>query len=95
MHSYEMIVIISPDKDEEQLQAGIDTVGRFITGRGGVITEINRWGKRRLAYPIKHFIEGVYVLMHFNMNPEFGKELETSLFISDDILRHLLIRLDE
>lgn len=95
MHSYEMIVIISPERDEEQVQANIDTISRFITGRGGVITEINRWGKRRLAYPIKHFIEGTYVLSHFNMKPEFGKELETSLFISEDILRHLLIKLDE
>ncbi|MFC2011631.1 30S ribosomal protein S6 [Chloroflexota bacterium] len=94
LHDYEMVVVISPEVEGEQLDATLDNIGRFITGRGGVIAEIERWGKRKLAYPVKHFTEGQYVLNHFKMKPGVGKELEASLLISEDILRHLLIRLD-
>ena len=91
--SYELIYIISPEVDEEHHEATVESVGRFITGKGGVISEVERWGKRRLAYPIKQFGEGSYVLTRFQMQPEFNKELETNLRISEDVIRHLLVKL--
>ena len=93
LRDYELVLVINPEVAEEQLTATIDTVSQFITQRGGSISGIERWGKRRLAYPIKHFVEGNYVLANFKLKPAFGKELEANLRISEDVLRHLLVRL--
>jgi len=94
LRDYEMVVIISPEVTTEKLEATIDNISRLITGKGGAISDIERWGKRRLAYPIKHFVEGSYVLTRFKMKPAFGKELEANLEISEEVLRHLLIKSD-
>ncbi len=93
LNDYEMVYIINPEVVEEKLDAAIDNVSQFITGKGGTVSEVERWGKRKLAYPIKHFIEGSYVLTRFKIKPTTGKELEGKLQISDEVLRHLLIRL--
>ena len=89
---YELVLIISPEVAEEEFEATIDSVSRFITGKGGVISDMERWGKRKLAYPIRHFVEGSYVLARFKLKPVFGKEMEANLRISERVLRHLLIR---
>ncbi|MFC1991914.1 30S ribosomal protein S6 [Chloroflexota bacterium] len=94
LRDYELVLIISPEVAEERFEAVIDNVSQFVTGKGGVIASIDRWGKRSLAYPIKHHVDGSYVLARFKMKPAFGKELETSLRISTEVLRHLLIKLD-
>ena len=89
---YELVLVISPEVAEEEFEATIDSVSRFITGKGGVISDMERWGKRKLAYPIRHFVEGSYVLARFKLKPVFGKEMEANLRISERVLRHLLIR---
>ena len=95
MRDYELIVIISPEVPEEEVPTNIDKIGEFITSKGGSITQVDRWGKRRLAYTINHFKEGNYVLTKFKIEPATTAELETNLRISEKILRHMLIRLDE
>ncbi len=95
MRDYELVVIISPEVVEDGILATIEKINRFISERGGSISEVNQWGKRKLSYPIKHFVEGNYVLTHFTMDPRLTAELEASLGISEEILRHLLVRLDE
>lgn len=95
MRDYELIVIISPEVPEEEVPTNIDKIGEFITSKGGSITQVDRWGKRRLAYTINHFKEGNYVLTKFKIEPSTTAELETNLRISEKILRHMLIRLDE
>ncbi len=94
LRDYELVLVISPEVVEEEFEATIDTLSRFITERGGTISDIERWGKRRLAYPIIRFVEGSYVLARFKLRPALGKELEANLRISEEVLRHLLIRLD-
>ena len=91
---YEMVFIISPEVTEERVDTIVEDVSRLITGKGGIVSEVERWGKRKLAHPIRHFAEGSYVLARFKMKPASGKELETNLRISEEILRHLLVRLD-
>ena len=93
LRDYEMIFVISPEVTEDEFEATVNSVSQFITSRGGVISDIERWGKRKLAYPIKHFVEGSYVLARFKLRPVFGKELVANLRISDEVLRHLLIKL--
>jgi len=93
--NYEMMVILNPMLVDDPLEAAINNISSFITGRGGAISEINRWGKRNLAYPIKRSVAGNYVLVKFNLKPGGCTELETMLKISDQVLRHLLIKLEK
>ncbi len=90
---YELVLIISPEVIDKALDTTIDRVSQFIVKKGGIISDVERWGKRRLAYPIKHFVEGSYVLTRFKLKPTLGQELEANLQISEEILRHLLIKL--
>ena len=91
LRDYELVFIVSPEIAEGNFEATIDSVSRIIAGKRGVISDIEQWGKRRLAYPIKHFDEGSYVLARLKLPPGQNKELEENLKISEDILRHLLI----
>jgi small subunit ribosomal protein S6 len=91
--NYELVVVVRPEADEENYESTVESIGRFITGKGGTVSEVERWGKRRLAYPIKQYGEGYYVLTRFQMKPEYNEELETNLKISEDVIRHLLIKL--
>ena len=93
LHDYELVFIVNPEVVDEALEAAVQNVSQFITSKDGVISEVERWGKRRLAYPLKHFLEGSYVLTQFKLGPAFGKELEANLRISEEVLRHLLIKL--
>ena len=93
VRDYELVLIISPEVLEGKFDTVIDNVSQFITGKGGIISDVEQWGKRRLAYPIKHFEEGSYVLSRFKLKPTLSKELEANLQISEEILRHLLVKL--
>ena len=95
MRDYELVAIISPEVAEENIPTAVEKVSRFITERGGSIAEVNQWGKRKLAYPIKDHTEGNYVLFQFKLDPEATAELEANLRISEEILRHLIVRLGE
>ncbi len=94
LRDYELVLIISPEVEEEQLNAAIDNVSRFITGKDGTVADVDQWGKRKLAYPIGRFREGNYVLTRFKLKPASGKELEANLRISEEVLRHLLVRIE-
>ena len=89
---YELTLIISPEVGDEALDTTIAGVSQFITGKGGIISEVEQWGKRKLAYPIRHFMEGSYVLIQLKMKPTLSKELEANLQISEEILRYLLTK---
>jgi len=94
LRDYELTVVITPETSEEKLEALIESISRYVTSRGGTVSDVQRWGKRKLAYPIKHFIEGYYVLLQFNMKPSDGRQLENNLRISEEVLRHLLISIE-
>ena len=95
MRNYELIMIISPEVEEEDMLATIEKVNEFITSKGGAVTEVEQWGRRKLAYPINRFREGNYILDRFKLDQGLTAELEASLQISEKVLRHLLVRLDE
>ena len=94
MRDYEMVIIISPEVAEEDVPGTIDKVSEYITSNGGEVTQVDRWGKRKLAYPINRFKEGNYVMSRFKIKPGVTAELEANLKMSETILRHMLIRLD-
>lgn len=91
---YELALIFMPELGEEALEPLLASITQFITAKGGAVAEVQQWGKRKLAYPIKHFIEGNYVLMRFKCEPAYNKELETNLKISEKIIRYLLVKVE-
>jgi len=92
LREYELIYIVSPEMTDEVLETRVNSISQFITGKEGVIDGVDKWGKKRLAYPINHFLEGNYVLTRFKMSPARCKELDANLRISEEIIRHLLIK---
>ena len=92
LQQYELVYIVSPEVADDALEARINNTSQFIASKEGVIDGVDKWGKRKLAYPIKHFIEGNYVLTKFKMGPAHCKELDANLRMTEEIVRHLLIK---
>lgn len=92
MHSYELVAIISPEIDEEGIARIIDEVDRCVTKRGGTASETRKWGKRKLAYPIKKFMEGNYISTQFKLEPKLIKETAAEIGAPEEVLRHLIVK---
>jgi small subunit ribosomal protein S6 len=93
--AYELLFIAQPNLDEEALNALVSRVQQVITDNQGQIIKVEQMGRRKLAYPIKKYREGSYVLVQANLERAAMAELERTLKLSEDVLRHLLVRLDE
>ncbi|AIQ21368.1 MULTISPECIES: 30S ribosomal protein S6 [Paenibacillus] len=89
MRKYEVMYIIRPDIEQEAVQAAVEKFQGIISN-GGEITKHDVQGKRRLAYEIKKFRDGVYVLVNFNAEPAVVTELERLMKISDEVIRYLI-----
>jgi len=92
MSSYELVLIISPEVVDEEMPDFITKLSELVNKVGGTVDEVNQWGRRKLAYPIRRSTEGNYVLTKVKMKPALTKELEANLRLSGKILRHLLIK---
>lgn len=95
LRDYEILYIVRPELDEEQLQAAIASVDKLIESLGGTTQKTDVWGRRRLAYEVRHLREGQYVLTDFQIDPARVPELEGTLKISDTVFRHLVVRKPE
>ncbi|MEG1559273.1 MAG: 30S ribosomal protein S6 [Clostridia bacterium] len=95
MNKYENLYIITTEIEEEAIKGKIEKFSGIVTSNGGEIVKVDEWGKRRLAYPIDYKTDGYYVLMTFNGEPELPKELERNLKNDENILRFIVIRLDD
>jgi small subunit ribosomal protein S6 len=95
LRDYEVLYIVRADLDDEKVQDAVKRVNRLIERAGGTIEATNLWGKRKLAYEVKHQKEGAYVLQDFQLNPDKVPELEASLKITEEVLRHLIVRKPE
>jgi small subunit ribosomal protein S6 len=91
--NYELVLIVSPEVTDEEMPDFITKLGELINKVGGSVDEVNQWGKRQLAYPIKRSTEGNYVLSKLKLKPTVTKDLEANFRLSSKILRHLLIKL--
>jgi small subunit ribosomal protein S6 len=92
MRRYELMLVIRPDVPDDRSQAVIDRTTRQITASGGQIIKVAPWGRRRLAYPIDRYREGSYHIVLFAAPPDALTELEHSLLITEEVLRHLVTR---
>ena len=95
MRDYELVTIISPEVDEDGISKIIDKVCQSISSRGGLVDGTDKWGKRKLAYPVRKFMEANYILTRFKLEPKSIKGVETEIRASEDILRHLVVKLED
>jgi small subunit ribosomal protein S6 len=95
LRDYEILYIVRPELDDEQLQAAVASVGKLIESLGGASQKTDVWGRRRLAYEVRHLREGQYVLTDFQVDPARVPEMEGTLKISDTVFRHLIVRKPE
>ena len=95
MRTYELVFIAQPELDEEKLNALVERVQQTIVNHGGQVVKIEHMGRRRLAHIIRKRKEGHYVLIQAALERVAISELERSLRLSEDVLRYMLVRLDE
>ncbi|HKB18268.1 MAG TPA: 30S ribosomal protein S6 [Candidatus Dormibacteraeota bacterium] len=95
MRDYEVLYIVRADLEDDKVQDAVKRVNTLIARSGGTIEQTNLWGKRKLAYEVKHQKEGSYVLQDFQLDPNRVPELEASLKITEEVLRHLIVRKPE
>jgi small subunit ribosomal protein S6 len=95
LHEYELVFIARPNLGEDGVAALNGRLAQLIAGQSGQIQSTEIWGKRTLAYPIRRFFEGVYVLHRLAMAPQGTTELERFLRFNEDVLRYLIVRTDE
>ena len=91
---YEVLYIIDPAQGEEGINVLVEKFKAMVEAEG-TLSNIDIWGKRRLAYPVNDLTEGYYVLMNFESKPEFPAELERVMKITDGILRCLTTAVEE
>jgi small subunit ribosomal protein S6 len=95
MRPYEVIVIIDASLEEDGIRAVIDRSTDIIKAKGGNPGRVDRWGKRRFAYEVKHRTEGYYVLIEASAEPEAMADLDRMLHLADEVIRHKVIRLPD
>ena len=95
MLQYESVFVTEPNLPEEDLEELIKGYDQVTVTAGGKILKVERWGKRRLAYPVSRHEEGIYVLMTVECPPQHVRELERRYRMNDRILRHLTVRVED
>jgi small subunit ribosomal protein S6 len=94
MLQYETVFIADPTYTDEEVDELIKGYEQVVTGAGGKSLKIEKWGKRRLAYSIRHNEEGIYVLMTLECPASLVKELDRRFRMNDRILRHMAVRVE-
>jgi len=95
MRPYEVMIILNASLEEDALRGWIDRAQEIIRTNGGTPNRVDRWGKRRFAYELKHQWEGYYVLIEATAEPIAMSELDRALHLADEVVRHKVIRLPD
>ena len=90
MHPYELVLTIHPDLDEAAITGVLEKVNTWIADSGGSVDNIERWGKRQMAYTIKKQRDGMYILLTIKMTPTFSSELERNLKFLEPVMRFMI-----
>ena len=94
MRRYELMLVLRPDVEDDRAQAVIDRTTRGVVASGGSIVKVAPWGRRRLAYQIDRYREGSYHIVLFEAPSDALAELERGLQITEEVLRHLVTRVE-
>jgi small subunit ribosomal protein S6 len=92
---YELVYVVTPDASDEQVTALHDQVQAIVGRFGAEIEKTENWGRRKLAYEIGHHKEGTYVLEVINGGGDLMKEIDRRLKVTDEVIRHIVVRVDE
>jgi len=95
MRQYELALIIRPEVDEEGQQAILERLSQLVTEHGGQVENVETWGRRRLAYPIRKVEEGFYHFVQGQFPAAVLDELDRVITLDESILRHMIVRKDE
>jgi small subunit ribosomal protein S6 len=87
--------ILSPEVEEEDLEAVVSRIGQIIADGGGQVLHLESWGRKRLAYPIQRFREGHYVLTYLRLDPGAVSQLRARLALTEEVIRYLFLRSEE
>jgi len=93
--AYELLLLLNPSLDEESRAALLDKVQGLITADGGVVDNVDAWGKRKLAFEIDNLTEGDYALIDFHTAPNAIAELDRVLHITDPVVRYMLVNRED
>ena len=95
MRHYEVMVILDAGLEEDAIRAVLDRASQLFTTNGATVGKVDRWGKRRFAYEVRHRNEGYYVLIDAMAEPKAVAEVDRMLGLADEVIRHKVIRLPE
>ena len=95
MNKYELALVVNAKIEDEERAAVVEKATEYVTRYGGTITEVDEWGKKRLAYEIQKMREGFYYFIRFDANADCPAEVERHVRIMDNVLRFLCVRQDE
>ena len=95
MRPYEVMIIFDAGLEEESIRAVLNRSTEALEGKGGKVARVDRWGKRRFAYELKHRLEGYYVLVEATSEPDAMAEMDRTLSLADEVVRHKVIRLPD
>jgi small subunit ribosomal protein S6 len=85
------MLILPPEADEAVVSGALDRITRIVSEKGGAVGNVDRWGRRRLAFEIERQNEGYYVVAEFTAEPEAITELERTLHLADEVLRFKVV----
>ncbi len=91
---YELGFILNPEVSEDVIRTTLERIQQIVATYGGQIVKINHWGRRRLAYPIERHRDGYYIFIDMILTPETVGEIERTLQVSEDVMRHMMKRRD-
>ena len=94
MNKYELTVVLNVKLEDDQRAAALEKVKGYITRFGGTVTNVDEWGKKRLAYEIQKMREGYYYFIQFDAETEVPAVLEEKLRITENVLRYLVVKQD-
>ena len=95
MRPYETVIIFDTDVDESAITAVLERGLEVVRNDGGTVGAVDRWGKRTLAYELRHKREGYYVVAEFTAEPKAAADLDRFLALADEVLRHKIMRIPE
>jgi small subunit ribosomal protein S6 len=94
MRIYEELFIVRPNATEEEIDQAIEQIRQVVTGAGGTLDKVEKWGVRKLAYRVRKHEDGYYVLVQFSAPPDAVTEIERRLRVSDTVIKYLTVRID-
>ena len=95
LNKYESIYIVNPNVEADGIKSLVEKFNALIESEGGKVLETNEWGMKKLAYPIKKFTQGYYILVNFEAKAEFIDELERVYKITDNVIKFITIRKED